>query len=343
MLKQKVATDHLLLRAVRGETVERPPVWAMRQAGRWDPEFRRLRSHRSFFDFSEDVDSAVQATLAPVRFGVDAVILFYDITTLPIAMGLPFTLPSGLGPLPARPIASLADVQQLNPQPAPNAYRHVLDLLERVRAQIAGRLPVIVFAGAPYTVATYCIGTGKNTEGTLAFAASQPAVWQELLQRLAWATIHFLSTLIAAGADIFQLFDSWAGMLAPELYQAWAQHYHQQIFAALAQAPGILFVKECPYLESMCESGAKVVSLGVKHNLAWALQHYPHLTFQGNVDAEILRCGTPEQVRQAVWQCLNQSGGQRHIVNLNHGVDKDTPVANFVAYVEAVKQWVRPK
>lgn len=336
---QQTNSDLLLVRAARGEIVERPPVWAMRQAGRWDPEFRRLRANRSFFAFSEDVDSAVRASLAPLRFGVDAVILFYDITTLPVAMGLPFALRSGAGPMPDRPIRTLADVERLDPTPPPASYHHILELLRRVRSELAGRVPVIVFAGAPFTVATYCIGTGKNMEQTLAFATSQSVVWQALLERLEHATVGFLQSLTAAGADIFQLFDSWAGMLPPELYQRWALRHHQRIFATISEVPSILFVKDCPYLEYMCESGARVISLGVHHDLRYALRRYPHLAFQGNIDAEILRNGTPSQIRKAVWKCLEQSGGQRHIVNLNHGVDKDTPVANFAAYVEAVKQW----
>ena len=335
------ASDHLLLRVIRGEQVERPPVWAMRQAGRWDPEFRRLRAGRPFFDFTEDVDSAVQATLCPRRFGVDAIILFYDITTLPVAMGLPFTLNSGTGPVPAKPVRSMADVERLDPEPPPLRYGHVLELLRRVKRELAGRCPVIAFAGAPFTVATYCIATGKDISQTRRFIAEQPLVWRELLKRLQQATIHFLNSLIEAGADVYQLFDSWAGMLTAEEYANWAHAYHRETFSATRQAPGILFVKECPYLDLMCTSGASVVSLGTRHALDAVLEQYPGMVFQGNIDAQILRDGTPETVRQAVWRCLDASGGQRHIVNLNHGVDKDTPVHNFVAYVQAVHEWRR--
>jgi uroporphyrinogen decarboxylase len=334
-------SDHLLLRAIRGEKVERPPVWAMRQAGRWDPEFRRIRAERPFFDFTEDVDSAVQATLCPHRFGVDAIILFYDITTLPVAMGLPFTLNSGTGPVPVKPVRTLADVERLDPNPPPSRYGYVLELLRRVKTELAGGSPVIAFAGAPFTVATYCIATGKDITQTRQFISEQPAAWRELLQRLQQATIRFLSSLIEAGADVYQLFDSWAGMLGVEEYISWAHPYHQNIFAATRQIPSILFVKECPYLDLMCTSGANVVSLGTRHALDSALRQYPTMVFQGNVDARILRDGTPHAVRQAVWRCLDASGGQRHIVNLNHGLDKDTPVANFAAYVQAVKEWHR--
>src|SRR5215472_6648739 len=137
----------LLVRAARGESVERPPVWAMRQAGRWDPEFNRLRAGLSFYEFSENVELAARASLLPRRFGVDAIILFYDITTLTVAMGLPFALRPSQGPVPDRPVRSRADVERLEPEPDPERFRHVRLLLERVRAELRGQLPVIVFAG----------------------------------------------------------------------------------------------------------------------------------------------------------------------------------------------------
>src|SRR5206468_10329228 len=143
----------LLVRAARGETVERPPVWAMRQAGRWDPEFNRLRGNLSFYEFSENVELAAKASLLPRRFGVDGIILFYDITTLAVAMGLPFTLRPSRGPVPDHPVRTPADVRRLDAEPDPARFGHVRRLLRRVRAELRGELPVIVFAGAPFTVA----------------------------------------------------------------------------------------------------------------------------------------------------------------------------------------------
>src|SRR5713226_1243274 len=159
--------SHLLVRAARGETVERPPVWAMRQAGRWDPEFNRIRAGLGFYEFSENVELAARASLLPRRFGVDAIILFYDITTLTVAMGLPFVLKPAQGPVPDHPVRTLADVERLEAKPDPKRFQHIRDLLKRVREELHGELPVIVFAGAPFTLATYCIGTGKNIEATL--------------------------------------------------------------------------------------------------------------------------------------------------------------------------------
>src|SRR3954453_13058914 len=135
----------LLVRAARGAVVERPPVWAMSQAGRWDPEFNKVRGGLSFYEFSADVERAARASLLPRRFGVDGIILFYDITTLPVAMGLPFTLQPARGPVPDRPIRTLDDVRALDPPPDPERFKHIRDLLKTVKAELAGELPVLVF------------------------------------------------------------------------------------------------------------------------------------------------------------------------------------------------------
>jgi uroporphyrinogen decarboxylase len=331
------AAAPLLVRAARGEAVERPPVWAMRQAGRWDPEFNKVRAGLSFYEFSEDVERAARASLLPRRFGVDGIILFYDITTLPVAMGQPFALKPSLGPVPDQPVRTAEDVRRLEAEPDPARYQHIRALLRRVKEELRGELPVLVFAGAPFTVATYCVGTGKDLAATRAFAAERPHVWEGLLDRLTTATVRFLSTLVGAGADVYQLFDSWAGALTADEYERWAQPRHEAILRAVTGVPRILFVKECPYLGRMTASGADVISLGRCHDLAAARRDYPHLTFQGNVDEGLLRTGTPAQVAEATRACLAAGGGRRHIVNLNHGVDRGTPVANFEAFVRAAR------
>src|SRR5262249_5946190 len=136
-------TDHLLVRAARGEVVERPPVWAMRQAGRWDPEFNKLRAGFSFYEFSDNVELAAKASLLPKRFGVDAIILFYDITTLTVSMGLPFTLQPNRGPVPDTPIRTMPDVERLDPQPRPERFAAIIGLLQRVQQELRGELPAI--------------------------------------------------------------------------------------------------------------------------------------------------------------------------------------------------------
>src|SRR5438105_3481079 len=150
MTDAKQTSPHLLVRAARGDKIERPPVWAMRQAGRWDPEFNKLRAGLSFYEFSENIELAIKTSLLPKRFGVDAIILFYDITTLTVSMGLPFTLQPGKGPVPDKAVTSMPDLDRLDPQPDPARFRHVRELLARVRGELRGELPVIVFAGAPF-------------------------------------------------------------------------------------------------------------------------------------------------------------------------------------------------
>jgi uroporphyrinogen decarboxylase len=309
----------------------------MRQAGRWDPEFNRLRGGLSFYEFSENVELAARASLLPRRFGVDGIILFYDITSLPVAMGQPFELRPGRGPVPGFAIRGRTDLDQLRADPDPGSYQHIRDLLRRVKAELRGELPVLVFAGAPFTLATYCIDTGKDMDATRRFIAEQPVVWEALLDRLTQATTSFLRTLVAEGADAYQLFDSWAGMLSAQEYDRWAHPWHETILKAVTGVPRILFVKECPYLERLCASGADVISLGRCHDLAAARAAWPNLVFQGNVDEQLLHEGTPEQVAAATRACVEAGGGRRHIVNLNHGVDRGTPVANFEAFIRAAR------
>jgi uroporphyrinogen decarboxylase len=331
-------SDHLLIRAARGLPVSRPPVWAMRQAGRWDPEFNKLRGKLSFYEFSENVELAAQASLLPRRFGVDAIILFYDITTLTVAMGQRYQLLPDRGPVPDQPIRSLADVERLDPRPDADRFGHVLRMLELVRKELAGSLPVLVFAGAPFTLASYAVGTGKDLEATRRFACENGAVWHTLLDRIGEATIHFLQTLIRSGADAYQLFDSWAGELDPAEYALWALPWHRSIFQQVGSAPSILFVKECPHVDLMLGSGADVISLGTSHDLAKLRQWHPAQVFQGNVAEGLLRTGTPEQVADATRRCVAAGGGQRHIVNLSHGMHRDTPVANFEAFIKAASE-----
>ena len=330
-------SDHLLVRACRGERVERTPVWAMRQAGRWDPEFMKLRGGRDFYEFSETPELAAQASLLPRRFGVDGIILFYDITTLAVAMGVEFTLEPHRGPVPARPIRSESDATALAARPTPDRFASVLEILRLVQRELAGSLPVIVFASAPFTLASYCIGTGKDVARTLEFIREHAKTWELLSDRIAEATTEFLRTLCHEGADIYQLFDSWAGELPRTDYETWSQRYQRQIFAACSDAPSILFVRECPYLDLMATSGARVVSLGTRHDLAAARASHPALSFQGNVDHELLARGNVTAVREATEDCLRRGSGQRHVLNLNHGVDRNTPVENFTAFVSAAR------
>jgi uroporphyrinogen decarboxylase len=314
----------------------------MRQAGRWDPEFLKLRGGRDFYEFSADPESAAEASLLPGRFGVDGIILFYDITTLAVAMGLDFSLEPNRGPVPAHAIASEADAARLDARPAPDRYVHVIELLRIVRRRLAGSLPVLVFASAPFTLASYCVGTGKDVTRTLQFIREQPKTWATLSDRITQATIEFLGTLSREGADAYQLFDSWAGDLTRADYETLSHRCQRQILAACHATPSILFVRECPYLDLMVQSGAAVVSLGVRHDLAAARRQHPGVCFQGNVDHELLIHGSPAEVGAATRRCLAAGGGRRHVLNLNHGCDRNTTVENFAEFVRAAHETPKP-
>ena len=330
--------QHLLVRACLGLPVSRPPVWAMRQAGRWDPEFRKLRGDRSFYEFAADVEAAAQASLLPRRFGVDAIILFYDITTLPQAFGWPFEFLPGRGPVTGLVPSNQHDLELLNRPADEGLFARQLELLSKVRSALAGQLPVIAFAGAPFTVACYCVGVGKDVQAARSYAAEAGSMWDTLLQLLAERTIEFLNLMHKAGADVIQLFDSWAGELEASEYDRWAHPYHRLIFQSIT-APGILYVRECPFTQRMTEAGCHAVSLGISHDLALCRARYPQTTFQGNVDAALMAQGDPEEVRAATLRCLEQGGGQRHIVNLNQGMPKNARPENFRVFVETVRSW----
>jgi uroporphyrinogen decarboxylase len=277
---------------------------------------------------------AAEASLLPKRFGVDGIILFYDITTLAVAMGMKFTLEPNRGPVPARPIRSASDVAELLARPDADRFAHIIELLRIVQRALDGALPVLVFASAPFTLASYCIGTGKDVTRTRQFIREQPKTWDSLSEKIADATVKFLHTLCQEGANVYQLFDSWAGELTRDEYGRWSQPYHQRILSACHAIPSILFVRECPYLDLMIQSGADVVSLGTRHQLGEAKARYPGVCFQGNVDHELLAGGTVQQVRAATEHCLSEGGGRRHVLNLNHGVDRNTPEQNFREFVD---------
>ncbi|MCI0340930.1 MAG: hypothetical protein L0216_07210 [Planctomycetales bacterium] len=314
-----------------------PPVWAMRQVGRWDPEYQKLRAGRGFFEFTRDPHAVAKASLLPLRFGVDALILFYDLTTLPTAMGLPFRMAVGEGPVPVKPIREEADVAALAHVPDPAAMRPLVEALRTVRGEVGDELPVIAFAGAPFTTASYCLGTGKDVEAARVFARENPAAFEGLLGGLEAGTIAFLRLLAANGVDALQLFDTWAGELTVAEYDRWCQPYHRRIFEALRETPTLLFVRECPHVEAMAASGADAISLGTSHDLAAIARRYPHVAVQGNVDHRLLAGGTPEQVAEATRRCVEAGRGFRHIVNLSHGMLPDAKPECFEAFVRTVK------
>lgn len=333
--------ESLLVRAIRGEAVERTPVWAMRQAGRWDPEFQKLRGNRTFYEFSENAELAAAASLCPRRFGVDAIILFYDITTLAVAMGQPFDLVAGRGPVPRKPIRTVADVERLASDPDPDDYPYLMDLMRIVRRELDGSLPILVFAGAPFTLATYQIGTGKSMDATRQFIRDQPETWQALLDKTSRATVSFVQHLLRAGAAAYQIFDSWAGGLSEEEYRRHAHPHHQRLFQEI-DGRSILFVKDNPHIDLAATSGATMLSLSTGDDLRRLRLDYPKLAFQGNVDHQLLVTGSPAEVAAATRACLEAGEGRRHVLNLDHGMDRDATIPNFEAFIQTAREF-RPR
>jgi len=327
----------LLVRALRGEGIERTPVWAMRQAGRWDPEFRKLRGSLTFYEFSENAELSAAASLCPLRFGVDAIILFYDITTLAVSMGQRFELVPKRGPVPPEPIRTLSDVSKLDANPDPSTYQHVLDILRMVKREVGPEIPVLVFAGAPFTMAAYQTGMGKSVDKLREFIRTEESTWKALLEKTSRATVSFLQELMGQGAAAYQLFDSWAGGLTAPEYAQYAHPYHQEIFRETGGL-SILFVKDLPYVDMAARSGAKVISLGTNHDLAALKRAYPDLVFQGNVDHMLLVHGTPADVRAATLHCLKEGAGVHHVLNLDHGMDPDAHVENFETFIATAKE-----
>ena len=277
-------TQHLLVRTARGEAVERPPVWAMRQAGRWDPEFNKLRAGKTFYEFSENVELSAAASLLPRRFGVDAIILFYDITTLTVAMGRPV---HARGPDAARcrivPSAAGPTSTGLRPCPMPTDFATFWTCLPQVKADLRGELPVIVFAGAPFTLADVLHRHRERPGGhpTIRRRAAGH-LGRALLDRIESATVHFLTALVRAGADVYQLFDSWAGGLDARRVRNWAYAPSPPIFDAVAGVPAHPVRQGVPLPRIDDARPGPTWSASVRaHDLAAARRRYPQPGFSG--------------------------------------------------------------
>jgi uroporphyrinogen decarboxylase len=338
--------NDLLLRALRGEPVSRPPVWMMRQAGRYLPDYMKLRRQYDFFTRVRTPELACEITLQPIdQIGVDAAIIFSDILVVPQAMGMEVLMEEGKGPLLPKTIQSAADVASLitDVSETNGALRYVSDALRLTRRELNGRVPLIGFAGAPWTLLCYMVeGKGSKTfDKAKAFCYTQPEAARLLLQKITDVTIAYLTEQASAGADLLQVFDSWSGMLGPDDFNAWSLPYLQQIVTALQdKVPVILFPKGSWYaLEQLGKTGA--VGLGIDWTMSAAYARQTagsNITLQGNFDPARLLMPIPE-LRQAVHKMINDFGSTRYIANLGHGILPNIPVAHARAFVDAVKEW----
>ena len=333
-----------LLRAARREPVPYTPVWLMRQAGRYMPEYRALRERFGFLELCRNPEAAAEVTLQPVeRLGVDAAILFADILLIvePLGVGLEFE--RGEGPVIRRPVRTGADVARLRPIDVDAAVPFVFEAARRVRASLAGRVPLIGFAGAPFTVASYLVegGASRDYAMTKRLMYEEPEAWHRLMTLLAEATARYLGGQIAAGAEAVQLFDSWVGALGPADYRAFVQPHVRALIRALPPGTPVIHfgTGTAALLPLMREAGGDVIGLDWRVDLdaGWAAVGHD-VAVQGNLDPAVL-LARPAYIRERVKDVLDRAGGRPgHIFNLGHGVLQETPPEHVRALVEIVHE-----
>lgn len=336
--------NDLLLRALRKETVERPPVWMMRQAGRYLPDYIKLRDKYDFFTRVQTPELACEITLQPVeQVGVDAAIIFSDILVIPQAMGMEVLMEEGKGPSLPKIIKTQKDIDELITKDAENNLKYVYDALSLTKSELNCRVPLIGFAGAPWTILCYMIeGKGSKTwDKAKQFAYTQPQLAHELLQKITDVTINYLKAQVKAGADTVQVFDSWSGILSPGDFKIFAQPYLLQIADALENdAPVILFPKGSWYaLNDLSNSSAAGIGIDWCVTPQFARKVTENkITLQGNFDPAKLLAPIP-QIKKWVKEMIEGFGTQKYIANLGHGITPNVPVDHAKAFVEAVKEY----
>lgn len=343
------------IKALLREPVDRAPIWLMRQAGRYMSEYRALRAtQKDFFKFCRMPELACEVTLQPVnRFPLDAAIIFSDILTVPLAMGCDITMDEGRGPVTPHPIRDQRMVDQLQTKNAMEKLEYVPLAIKLTKKELANRIPLIGFAGSPWTVATYMVEgqSSKTFEKIKAMLFREPALLHELLQKIADVTVEYLNAQIQAGADVVMVFDSWGGVLSPLHYQLFSLDYMKYIGDKILRhhnnkkIPLIFFSKGCGlYLETIANSGCDAVGLDWTMDLQVAKNAVgDRVALQGNLDPCTL-FSDPKTIHAAAKKILdvyhNETG---FVFNLGHGISKDTPVENVAVLVDAVTQYTGEK
>lgn len=343
-----------LLRALLREPVDQTPVWIMRQAGRYLPEYRATRARAGdFLTLCKTPELACEVTLQPLeRFELDAAILFSDILTIPDAMGLGLYFAEGEGPRFERPIREERDVAVLGIPDPERELGYVTAAVRTIRAALGGRVPLIGFAGSPWTLATYMVEGGASKEYALikGMMYERPALLHQLLDKLAHAVTAYLNAQVAAGAQALMVFDTWGGVLAPRCYREFSLRYMEQIVAGLnreaegRKVPVILFTKGgAQWLEEMADSGCDAVGIDWTVNIDDARRRVgDRVALQGNLDPCVLYA-SPERIRAEVGDVLQRFGeGSGHVFNLGHGVHQRVDPDHVAALVDAVHELSRP-
>jgi len=345
--------NDLYLRTLKGEKVERTPIWVMRQAGRYLPEYRAVRKQAGdFLTLCKTPELACEVTLQPIdRFGLDAAILFSDILTIPDAMGLELVLEEGVGPVFNKPVRTAAEIDKLGVPDAEQDLGYVMDAVRVIRKELDGRVPLIGFTGSPWTLASYMVEGRGSKEFRLikGLMFESPAAAHKLLQIVTDGVIDYLRAQVAAGAQSLMVFDTWGGMLSTANYQAFSLAYMQQIVSALKadeltkNTPIVLFTKGGgQWLEMMADTGCDGLGLDWTVDLAQAKQRVgDRVVLQGNMDPVVMNTGKSQVQHNAklVLEAYGQHGDddKGHIFNLGHGIQPFAQPDNMQALVETVQ------
>ncbi len=336
--------NDLFLRALKGETVERPPVWMMRQAGRFLPEFMAIREKYDFFTRCRTPELASEITVQPIRrFGMDTAILFSDILVIPQAMNIEVQMKPDFGPYIPNPVRDQKGLDHVIIPDVDVELDYVMQAIKATKELLNNEIPLIGFAGSPWTILCYVVqGQGSKTfDKAKALCFTNPSVAHELLQKITDTTIAYLKAKVKAGVDVIQIFDSWGGMLSPVDYQEFSWQYINQIIEALKEdAPGIAFGKGCWFaLQEMANSNAS--ALGIDWTITAQNARYltgGNITLQGNFDPSRL-LSPPSEIKKMVTQMIDDFGKDKYIVNLGHGILPNIPLDHAKAFVDTVKEY----
>lgn len=336
------------LKACRREEVDYTPVWLMRQAGRYMPEYMKIRNKYDFLTMCKTPELAAAVTLQPVnRLGVDAAILFADILLLLEGMGINLAFAKNEGPVISNPVRTSEDVENIRILDAEEATPYVMEAIRLIRKELDGRVPLIGFSGAPFTIASYIIegGGSKEYKNCKKMMWQAPEIWDSLMEKISEVLLRYLKAQIKAGAQAVQMFDSWVGALSPDDYETYVLPYSKYVLSGLKGegVPVIHFANNASsMLELIVQAGGDVIGVDWRVNLdeAWRRIGYDR-AIQGNLDPFTLYA-SPQLIAEKVKRILQMAGNRPgHIFNLGHGINKETPVENVIALVEAVHEYSR--
>ena len=335
--------NDLILRAAKGERVERVPVWMMRQAGRILPEYRAVREKAgSFIKLATTPELAAEVTIQPVDIlGTDAAIIFSDILVVPEAMGLPYEMVETKGPIFPKVIQNKKDIDALRISNPEKELAYVLKAIDIVKKELNGRVPLLGFAGAPFTIFCYMVeGKGSKTFSIAKkMLYSEPELAHLLLQKITDTTIAYLKAQAKHGADLVQIFDSWAGILSPEQYRKFSLPYIAQICDAINEVPVTVFAKGAFFArKEMSNLKCEVIGLDWNMDISESRRMIPHKTLQGNLDPCVLY-GSFKDIEKHTKKMIKNFGGHKYIANLGHGVYPDTDPDKVKCFIDTVKNY----